>query len=129
MAEVTGNQIELTEELQKIGSDIEGVRKVQTLYGNMLSENYEVFLLADRNKLKQLKTTIESILASGLKEDEDGGRQYILVVNEVTENTPIVYMAKEMNTTVIDRFKDTLPLLDDTLEQKYIAKKQELDEL
>ena len=125
MSEVTEQEIQLSKELNDIGEDLEGVRNVQSIYGQMPSENYRLFVIADVDQLATLKEQI-SILETNLKPNGDGKNQVVLMVNNADKN-PLVFMANEMKDVVIDGFKSTLPALDDQLEVAFNAKKAELE--
>jgi len=126
---VTEQEIIFAAELNNIGEDLDGVRRVQNLYGQMPSNNYKLFLLADRDQLAYLKEQIE-IIEGILRPNEDGKNQFVMMINtsEHPDSNPLVYMASEMKDAVIDGFKSTLPVLDDQLEVAFEAKKLELEQ-
>ena len=125
MAEVTEQEIILTKELERIADDLQGVRDVQAIYGTLPSNDYKILLLADRDKLELVKSIIDQILGN-LKPNENGERQFVLVVNNADPNPPF-YMDEVTKNLTIEAFKGVIPALDDNLELAYEAKKAELD--
>ena len=127
MADVSNEQIEVTKELERIADDLQGVRDVQSIYGELASSQYKILLIADRDSLELAKDQID-VLLQNLKPNENGERQFVLMVNNSNPN-PAFYMDEETKNSTIDAFKGVIPLLDDNLESAYEAKKAELDAL
>lgn len=123
---ITQEQIEAVNELQLIARDLDGVRQIQDIYGSMASSQYQIFTIVNRKALQTLKNEIDRLLQQGMKSNEDGKREFLIIVNNVNPN-PIFYMDAKTKSLVIDQFKGVLPFLDDQLEAEFEAKKTELD--
>ena len=122
---VTDEEIKLSKELEVIGEDLTGVKEVKNAYGTMPSENYKLFILADRDNLDTLIEQIQYI-KKHLPENEGEKNQFVMMVNNAQQN-PVVYMDDSMKDTVIDGFKATIPKLIKDLEIAFEAKKAELE--
>lgn len=126
MSEVTEQEIQLSKELNDLGEDLKGVREVQSVYGQMASKDYQVFVLVNVDNIDYLEEQIQ-VLKTKLKSNEDGKNQFVMMVNNASENR-LVFMAENMKNAVFDDLKThTLPRLDDSLEAAFDAKKAELD--
>tara|TARA_X000001382_G_scaffold8122_2_gene5897 strand:+ start:6932 stop:7312 length:381 start_codon:yes stop_codon:yes gene_type:complete len=125
MSSVTENELIAAEKLQEKSREIKGVREIQTIYGNLSSDNYEIFTIINRKFLQTLKNEIDKLIQQGIKPDEDGKREYIMIVNNVDKN-PIYYLSNEMKNSVIDSFKGILSGLDDALEIEFNQIKEDL---
>lgn len=126
---VTEQEIIITKELERIADDLQGVRDVQDLYGNMPSENYKILLIADRDSLQVVKEKVDELINSLPNHpNEEGERQFVLMVNNPNPNKPF-FMDDQTKNGAIDAFKGAIPIMDDQLEQAYEAKKAELDAL
>ena len=127
---VTEEKIKKTKELNTIGRDLQGVRDVQDLYGKMLASNYQSLMIVNRDFLNQAKKAIDN-LTDRLTElnNEDGERQFFLIVNDVSDSNKPFGMDIKTKDQVIDAFKSIIPFLDNAKQQEFLAKETELAEI
>ena len=127
---VTEEKIKKTKELNTIGRDLQGVRDVQDLYGKMLASNYQSLMIVNRDFLDQAKKAIDN-LTNRLTElnNEDGERQFFLIVNDVSDSNKPFGMDIKTKDQVIDAFKSIIPFLDNAKQQEFLAKETELAEI
>jgi len=127
---VTEEKIKKTKELNTIARDLQGVRDVQSLYGEMVASNYQSLMIVNRDFLDQAKKAIDN-LTDRLTElnNEDGERQFFLIVNDVSDSNKPFGMDIKTKDQVIDAFKSIIPLLDDAKQQEFLAKETELAEI
>lgn len=127
---VTEEKIQLTSELSTIGNKIQGIREVQTLYGEMQEDNYEILLIANRDQLETVKQRVDDLI-SMLSDfpNEEGNRQFVLMVNGLKESNKPFFFDKETKNGAIQVFKGAIEMLDDESQEEFLAKETELAEI